>query len=567
MECLVERSIARSERGQPDCSTARPAPSERAVRWHLLAAGLVLGVLLCYDLGGRELWTDEGYSLSAGRALPEAAFGDASHPPGYQWLLHYWLRMGAVGAYYLNDFGPDDVSTDLWDPRVVSDGWLRAFGIPWALLAWWLGWVIAARLGLKREGLLAAWLMALSPLVLTYLRIGRYYSMTAALTMLCLLALLWLLERPQWRRALALALTVALVGYTDYTALVLVLAAVALAALVSTRAAGKLAAAAGLGLALLLPLILMTAQRVATVAAITPDPLAHSLRGIIIKLALPVFSLATGECVDPWRWGLTVPAVVGMVALLVVGMWRLLSPPAPLPCERRRSRGEGCPKGGVKAASGIIGLAWPLNVIIATVMLSTVAANVPPNRVTSLSMFTIPLAYLLLARGALSFRRQWLTVILLLPLLVAYGYGLSNYFQREQLLNEGYAPPWRQVAAVVEQREQPGDIILSAEDVFGRYYQGGLLIGTEQQLREMIEGEPPPGRLWLIIRDRGSQPLLLLGLKLRELLTARGYTEQVFNIQPRTPQQQRMLSIVLRRPAADAYVKVYLLERREGARP
>ena len=83
----------------------------------------------------------------------------------------------------------------------------------------------------------------------------------------------------------------------------------------------------------------------------------------------------------------------------------------------------------------------------------------------------------------------------------------------------------------------------------------------------MIEGEPPPGRLWLIIRDRGSQPLLLLGLKLRDALKERGYSETVFSIQPRTPQQQRMLSIVLRRPAADAYVKVYLLERREGARP
>ncbi|MHB8996093.1 MAG: hypothetical protein ACYC63_12675 [Armatimonadota bacterium] len=497
------------------------------MRWHLLVAGLVLAVLLCYDLGGRELWTDEGYSLSAGGPLPDSVFGDASHPPGYLLLLRYWLLEDGRG-----------------DPYYATDGWLRAFGIPWALLAWWLGWVIAARLGLKKEGLLAAWLMAVSPLVLTYFRIGRYYSMAAALTMLCLLALVWLWERPGWWRGLVLGLTAALVGYTDYTALVLILAIFCLSGLLSllrrdTALLYALGGAAATASLLMAPLALMTVQRAATVAAITADPMAHSLRGVIIKLALPVFSLATGECVDPWRWAITVPAVVVTVVLLVAGLASLW----------RRQR--------------IIALAWPLNVIIATLMLTTVAANVPPNRVTSLAMFTIPLAYLLVACGALRFRRRWLSAILLLPLLVAYGYGLSNYFQREQLLNEGYAPPWREVAAVIEQHEQPGDIILSAEDVFGRYYDGTAHIGTETQLRETIEGEPPTGRLWLIVRDRGSQPLLLLGLKLREVLTERGYTEQVFNIQPRTPTQQRMLSMVLRRPAADAYVKVYLLEKRE----
>jgi hypothetical protein len=518
------------------------------VRWHLLAAGLVLACLLCYDLGGRELWTDEGYSLSAAGPLPEAAFGDASHPPGYQLLLHYWLRACPEAG---------SGRTGLREQTGLSDGWLRAFGVPWALLAWWLGWVIAARLGLKREGLLAAWLMALSPLVMTYFRIGRYYSMTAALTMLCLLALVWLWERPGWRRGLVLGLTAALVGYTDYTALVLVLVIIVLAGLPpllrkDARLTAALALAMGSAAVVLAPLVYVTMERAATVGAITADPLAHSVRGFLIKLALPVFSLATGECVDPWRWAITAPALVATVVLLVAGLWALAfpSPPAPVPETADGLGGE----------RKLIALAWPLNIVIATVMLSTVAANVPPNRVTSLVMFTIPLAYLLLACGALRFRRRWLTIILLLPLLVAYGYGLSNYFQREQLLNEGYAPPWRQVAAVIEQHEQPGDIILSAEDVFGRYYHGAARIGTERQLREMIEGEPPAkSRLWLIVRDRGSQPLLLLGLKLRGVLSGRGYSEQVFSIQPRTPTQQRMLSMVLRRTAADAYVKLYLL--------
>src|SRR5512138_678823 len=100
--------------------------NERTVRLHLLVAGLVLLGLLCWDLGGRELWTDEEFSLSAQAPLEHAAFGDASHPPLYGTLLHFWLQAG------------------------TSDGWLRAFSVPWALLAWWLGWLVAVRLGLKR---------------------------------------------------------------------------------------------------------------------------------------------------------------------------------------------------------------------------------------------------------------------------------------------------------------------------------------------------------------------------------------------------------------------------------
>ena len=574
------RSIAKSETLQPVSPDARPALSERAVRWHLLAAGLVLACLLCYDLGGRALWTDEGYSLSAGGPLLHAVFGDASHPPGYQFLLHYWLHLAPQTAW------------GRWNGVSASDGWLRAFNVPWALLAWWLGWLVASRLGLKREGVLAAWLMALSPLVLTYFRIGRYYAMAAALTMLCLLALLWLWERPGWKRALVLGLTVALAGYTDYTALALVLVVLALAALTAAarregRLCGAFATAGASGLVLLLPLMLMTVQRAATVAAIAADPMAHSLRGLIVKLALPVFSLATGECIDPWRWAITIPALVATVVLLVVGLWALCRQPR----QTSTVGGASSPDptaipSGLEApptmqAAKLLAFVWPLNIIVATGMLSTVAANVPPNRVTSLAMLTIPLAFLLLARGAYEY--YWHSemaerdvragrcsvmprpvILPILALLAACPIGLNNYFRAEQLLNQGYAPPWRQVAQLIEQHEQPGDVIVSTEDVFPRYYDGQAELAFEGDLREMLLGRrPAPRRVWLLTRDRGSQEMLGIAQQLRDKLAAQGARTQVFEVLPRTPQEQKMLSKVLGRPAWGAYVKVYLLERRE----
>lgn len=509
----------------------------------MLLLGGLLTVLLCLDLGGRALWTDEGFSLAAGRPLRQALFTDASHPPGYQLLLHYWLQ------------------------HAQSDAWLRAFSVPWALLTWWLGWLVAARLGLRREGLLGALLMAISPLVLTYFRLGRYYAMAAALTMLCLYLLVRLAQalvpaaaaagegaegggprsagRAAAPLAVALAVSLAAVGYTDYTAIVIcslagAVLALALAARREWRAVLVLLAV-GAGAALLLaPLALLALQSARTVAAIGADALAHSPWGLLLKLALPVFSLATGECVDAWRWAFTVPALTATVVLLLAGLAALWRRPVVGP---------------------MLALAWPLTIVVATAMMSTVAANIPPNRVTSFAVFTIPLAYLLLACGLQSFRSRAVRLVLLLPLLVTYAYGIGNYLRGEQLLNQGFAAPWREAAAIIRQHERLDDVVVSAEEIFARYYRGQAAIGQEPLLREYLAGTPvPAGRVWLVTRDRGSQELAGLGMSVREKLLGEGWREQVFNLLPRTPQEQRMMSLVLRRPAWDAYVKIYLLQ-------
>lgn len=494
----------------------------RAIRWHLLGAGLLLAFLLVWDLGGRELWTDEGFSLVARAELGHAMWGDASHPPGYFLLLHFWLQQNQ------------------------SDGWLRAFSIPWALLVWLLGWLIARRLGLWREGLVAAWLMALSPLVLTYFRLGRYYAMAAALTLLCVYLALGLVQKPGLWRALLLALALVATGYTDYTALLIVSALVALYCLAALlkrewRAAAWLATAGVTAAVALVPLLSWVAHQARQVAAIPPDPMARTAWGVVLKLALPVFSLATGECIDPWRWPLVVPAVVVTTLLLVVGLVSLLR------------------RGGSTAVTALV---WPVTIVLATVALSTLAANVPANRVTSFAMFTIPLAYLLVGRGVVTLPDRWARILALVIIGGVYVYGAHNYFLRQQLLNPGFAPPWRQVAAIIQAHEQPGDLIVSAEDAFDRYYAGHAQVGHEAELQQLIVGQRPfDRRIWLIARDRGSQQLAALGQQLRDRLRAQGAVERVFDIDPRTAKEQQMLSLVLRRPAWDAYVKVYLLQR------
>lgn len=510
---------------------AAPGPSVETIalrhgRQGLLSAMAlaVLMTVLTLDLGGRELWTDEVYSLQAGLQPLHISAGDASHPPGYYTLLHYWLKLGQ------------------------SDGWLRAFSVPWAVLAWLLCGLLAGESGLRREGLVAQWLMALSPLVALYFRLGRYYSLATAATMLALYLLVRLTRRPTWGGVVALGLSLAAVGYVDYVAAAVVLLAVlvpvtGLAWRRNWTALRPLLCACLAALALSLPIGLRLLRDVGTVAAIAADPLAKSLWGLGVKLGFVLYALATGESIDPWRWWVSLPAVGLTAGLLLAGtvsLWRLGFWPR------------------------LMAVLFPLNVLVAALAMSTVAANIPPNRIMSLALPTAPLAFLALARGMLGPRGRWSAPAILGLLILVYTYGLANYLNRRQLLNPGYAPPWRAVAALIQEREQPGDTIWLYDEGFPRYYAGAAPVLRPDQmefaLAQMAAGTyRPRGRIWLIARDRGATgPLDQTQEARRQLLTA-GWRETPFSVMPRSSREQHMRTLVLRRPAWDAYVKVYLL--------
>jgi uncharacterized membrane protein len=483
-----------------------------------LAAGVFVCLLL-WHLGQRELWTDEAFSLGVALGNPEHAVSDASHPPGYYLLLRAWMRAGH------------------------SDFWLRGFSIPWALLVWWLGWLIAGELNLRREGRLAAVLMAVSPLLLLYFRLGRYYSLAATASCCCILFILRTVRQPKPRRVVGLAVILAATAYVDYVALAVCLAALLLAsahALVRREWRGLrgLAIAGAVGLAGALPVFVRLAHDVSRVGGIEANPLAHSAWGLLVKLGLPVYALATGECIDPWRWLVVVPIVLVVLGLLITGLVMLLR------------------AGGSLAVAACI---WPINLAVAVAAMSTAAANLPANRITSLAMTTIPLAYLLMARGLTSLPRPGYRFVAMAALVGVYVYGLNNYFAGAQLLNPGYAPPWRQAAEIVVAREQPGDALATWESSFPRYYHGRARIWDWYYIPTLLRSTPLPcKRVWLVTRDRGSDAVQGQVEDFRCNMRERGLREQVFLIQPRSAEEIYWRSLFLRRPAWNAHVKVYL---------
>ncbi len=129
----------------------------------LLLIVLLAFLLRLYRLDHQSLWYDEGFSVYLARmSLGEITARTASdiHPPLYYYLLHLWL----------GPFG---------DSEFV----LRFFSLVFGLLTVPLIYALGRRLLGTASGLLAALLLAISPLYLWYSQEARMYTLV---TFLCL---------------------------------------------------------------------------------------------------------------------------------------------------------------------------------------------------------------------------------------------------------------------------------------------------------------------------------------------------------------------------------------------
>ena len=130
------------------------------------------------------MWYDETVSVHlAGKSLPALVAHTAGdiHPPGYYVLLHAWTRFA----------GSSDFAVAF--PSLF-------FGVLLVALAYWLG----AKVYGARAGLLAAFLVAISPYNIWYSQEVRMYTLGAALGMGVLGAVLYLVSAPASRKTIYL---------------------------------------------------------------------------------------------------------------------------------------------------------------------------------------------------------------------------------------------------------------------------------------------------------------------------------------------------------------------------
>ncbi len=210
-----------------DQERARPAPIEWLAApgplgfsrgaWLIAAIVLAAGCLRLFQLGRLCFWYDEVVTMrlarSAGpRALCTRLFQiDATRAPLHPLVLQQWVRV----------FGASEGAA-----RALS----VACGIGTIVLVYAIGQIAFDR----ATGLWAAWLAALSPLLVVYDREARMYAWLVMFTCLAWYLLLSLRRRFSAMRAVLYVLALAALGYSHPLGL-LMLFTVAVAALVGIR--------------------------------------------------------------------------------------------------------------------------------------------------------------------------------------------------------------------------------------------------------------------------------------------------------------------------------------------
>jgi mannosyltransferase len=216
----------------PAVADAPPAvPGRRQVPrgWALAAvvAVLAVGVVLrCITPG--PLWLDETLSVNIARLSPAELLRALHHdgsPPFYYLLLHGWMALFGTGDQAVRSLSV-----------VISVAQLPLF------------WLLARRLAGPRVALVTLLVAASSPFAVRYASETRMYGLLSLEALLLGLALHRAGRRPGWRSGVAVFVPAALLLYTHYWALfvLLTLGAVALWRAVRRREPAAVTVVAGL---------------------------------------------------------------------------------------------------------------------------------------------------------------------------------------------------------------------------------------------------------------------------------------------------------------------------------
>nr|MBC7244578.1 glycosyltransferase family 39 protein [Chloroflexota bacterium] len=488
-------------------------------RQRLLLLGIlaVSTTLLFFNLGAKSMWIDEYNNVDIASAPDLGAVTQAvlrgfqRQPPLYFWLLHLWIRIAGTG----------DATV-----RVPS----ALMGLASVLLLF----LLARQFNRSEAGLIAAYLLAISPTFVLYARMARYYLPTLLFSLLSC-CLFWRLIYPRNKRG-SLGLWAV---YTLVNILLLLSSYVAGAALVCQlvlmlqagthrlqfkrwlASIGMSGAIAMIWFVYALPYI---RNYPLTAADYASGPSAY-----VIKLAYPFYSFAIGETLFPWRW----PAIIGGLAVLSLMLYGI--------AQLRRQPTLLCFLVTGLAASIIL------------VALSTIwfVVDVPFINIPSRAIFAAPFLYLLIAIGIEDLRSSRLKALSLAVLTLTAASGLVNYYHGNEFHNPIYAVPMREIVARVQREYQPGDVIVSEPDAgFGYYYRFGpqpAPVWYSDTALALLQDKQPE-RVWLITFGRDAtrsvtnEELLEQLVQHYDLDWEEGYVEQ-------DPIYRQLKERLLHRPA------------------
>lgn len=410
-----------------------------------ILVGLILALgtaLRLFHLGSQSFWWDEVYSASLSAQKLETVTSRFGQTPAfYHVLLHLWQYLGQ------------------------SDGTIRLLSVIFGVITLWIVYRLGREFLDRTQGLLCAFLIAISPFHVWYSQEARMYSL---LILLCTLATLFfvrfLKRSPGWP-GLWWALTTALGLYTHYYAL-FVLAFQLLYMMIFWRRYRALWPRVFWALTtivlLIVPILLIffPGGRYAMVCAegagrnpLRPFSVPYTFFALSLGFSYgpsvsELHRLAAWPTVRPYL-GSILPAGAVYVTLFVLGLrslWR----------DRRR------------LAFVLLYLFVP----IAGACLAVLAMPQLSYNVRYVSMI-LPAYGLILTRGLLSSSRRLIRWGLLALVLILVSISLYNYYTDARYHREDF----RRAVEIISRNERAGDVVLGTHlRPIKYYYHGDMVI-------------------------------------------------------------------------------------------
>jgi hypothetical protein len=199
--------VTTTQAATPDAATPEVRMPEVKSRARLVVAAIALsiaaGLVLRFAIKS-DLWLDEALSVNIAHLpvsqIPSWLKHDGA-PPLYYVLLHYWMRV----------FGTSDVAV-----RALS-GVFSVASLP-------LAWQCGKRIGGRATAWIAVLVLSASPYAVVYATTTRMYSIEIFLVFAGILVVRRAFERPTFDRVALLAVLTAILVYTQYWGLYLVIA-------------------------------------------------------------------------------------------------------------------------------------------------------------------------------------------------------------------------------------------------------------------------------------------------------------------------------------------------------